>query len=79
MSDCGCEKARESVYDLLRGELCAEESAPIRDHLEGCPECRQEERVCSTLTEVLRRACEEDRSPCPEELRGAILSKLRDA
>lgn len=77
MSDCGCEKARASIYDLLRGELCAEESAPVREHLDTCPECREEQTVCVTLTAVVQRACAEERTPCPEELRNAILRELR--
>ncbi|WP_336651306.1 MULTISPECIES: zf-HC2 domain-containing protein [unclassified Leucobacter] len=78
MSDCGCEKAKANLYELLRGELCAEESAPIREHLENCPGCRDEETVCIRLTEVVRRACEEERENCaPEDLRDAILRGLR--
>ncbi|WP_053383505.1 anti-sigma factor family protein [Leucobacter celer] len=79
MSDCGCDKAKANLYELLRGELCAEESAPIREHLEQCSDCRTEESVCIRLTEVVRRACEDERdSNCPpEELRDAILKGLR--
>ncbi|WP_449277877.1 zf-HC2 domain-containing protein [Leucobacter sp. GX24907] len=80
MSDCGCTTAKAKLYELLRGELCAEESAPIREHLEACPDCRDEQAVCINLTEVLRRACAEERDGnCPpEELRDAILSALRE-
>ena len=79
MSDCGCDEAKANLYELLRGELCAEESAPIREHLDGCVQCKDEETVCISLTEVVRRACEEEReSNCPpEELRDAILAALR--
>lgn len=77
MSDCGCDKAQANIYELLRGELCAEESAPIREHLEGCPSCRDEETVCLRLTDVVRRACEEERENCaPADLRDAILRGL---
>lgn len=81
MSAYGCEKAKANLYELLRGELCAEESAPIREHLEQCPDCRTEESVCIRLTEVVRRACEDERdSNCPPvELRDAILRGLRAA
>lgn len=77
--DCGCEKARAKLYELLRGELCAEESAPIREHLASCAHCQDEQTVCISLTEVVRRACEDERdSNCPpEELREAILAALR--
>lgn len=77
MTDCGCEKAKASVYDLLRGELCAEESAPIREHLEHCADCQDEESVCVRLTDAVKRACEEEREGCaPSDLRDAILKGL---
>lgn len=77
MSDCGCDKAQASIYELLRGELCSEESAPIREHLDNCPNCRDEETVCISLTDVVRRACEEERENCaPADLRDAILRGL---
>lgn len=77
MSDCGCDKAQANIYELLRGELCAEESAPIRDHIEQCADCKYEESVCAGLTTVVRRACEDERENCaPEDLRDAILRGL---
>ncbi|MFA5605587.1 MAG: zf-HC2 domain-containing protein [Leucobacter sp.] len=78
MSGCGCEEARANLYELLRGELCAEESLPIRQHIERCPNCRDEQAVCISLTDVVRRACEDERDAnCPpEELRDAILRAL---
>ncbi|WP_449279704.1 zf-HC2 domain-containing protein [Leucobacter sp. GX0328] len=76
--DCGCEKAKANLYEMLRGELCAEESAPIREHLETCAHCQDEQTVCISLTDVVRRACEDERdNNCPpEELRAAILAAL---
>lgn len=79
MSDC--DGAKGKLYELLRGELCAEDSAPIREHLAGCPECQGEEDVCRQLMGVVKRACIEERDAnCPpEQLRDAILSSLRGA
>lgn len=77
MSDCGCDKAQANIYELLRGELCAEESAPIRAHLEHCTECKHEESVCERLTTAVRRACEEEREgAAPSDLRDAIMRGL---
>lgn len=77
MSDCGCDKAKANIYELLRGELCAEESAPIREHLAHCSDCQNEESVCSRLTTAVRRACEEEREgAAPADLRDAILRGL---
>ncbi|WP_336658519.1 zf-HC2 domain-containing protein [Leucobacter sp. USHLN153] len=73
-----CEQAKANLYELLRGELCAEESAPIRQHIAECPSCQNEQHVCEQLTNVVKRACEEERgSNCPPgELRDAILRSL---
>lgn len=78
-SDCGCEEAKAKVYEVMRGELCAEESAPIRQHLATCPDCQNEERACAHLTEVIRRACEDEREGCPDAVRERILMSLRNA
>lgn len=80
--DCGCmhevqitdcEKARNRLEELLRDELCQEESLPIRQHLEECAECREEQRVCESLTDAVQRGCKEK---APSQLRDAILQAL---
>lgn len=78
MSDCGCETAQANLYEMLRGELCTEESAPIREHIENCDSCRGEQDVCINLTEVVKRACEDERvnNCAPAQLRDAILKGL---
>lgn len=79
MTGCGCEEARANLEEVIRGELCAEESAPIREHLAECPECRSEEQACQRLTEAVQRACAEEREgEAPPSLREAVLSGLRD-
>lgn len=69
-----CEMTRQKLEDLLRDELCAEESAPIRAHLRECPDCRAEQRVCMSLTEAIKRGC---RERAPRQLRDAILAQLQ--
>lgn len=77
MSENECEKAKANLYELLRGELCAEESAPIRQHLAECEGCRDEENACARLTEIIKRSCEDERADCaPADLRDAILRSL---
>ncbi len=76
MTDCGCEKARRDLEEYLRHEVCKTEYADIKEHLEGCPGCRDEALVAKTLTEVVARACKE---AAPEELRDQVLAKLRAA
>ena len=79
MSQNECEKTKANLYELLRGELCAEESAPIRQHLAECEGCRDEENVCARLTEVIKRSCEDERAAgcAPVDLRDAILRSLK--
>lgn len=72
--DSECEMTRAKLEDLLRDELCAEESAPIRAHLSECPDCRAEQRVCMSLTEAIKRGC---REKAPTQLRDAILAQLQ--
>lgn len=72
--DCGCEVTRAKLEDLLRNELCDEESAPIREHLRRCPDCRAEQEVCVSLTEAIRRGCQEK---APERVRDTILEQLK--
>ncbi|BDV30093.1 zf-HC2 domain-containing protein [Microbacterium terricola] len=74
MTDCGCEKARRDLEEYLRNEVCKTQHADIKDHLESCPDCRDEALVARTLTDVLARACKE---AAPEELRDQVLSRLR--
>lgn len=80
--DCGCqhaenksncEKTASRLEELLRDELCATESAPIREHLRECSACREEQRVCEALTEAVKRGC---REKAPTQLRDAILQAL---
>ncbi len=75
MSGCDCSHARANLEELIRGELCATDSAPIREHLDGCAECRDEQHVFEKLTVAVRRACEGE---APPTLREAILGSLRD-
>lgn len=75
MTDCGCEKTRKDLEEYLRHEVCKTEQADIREHLAGCPGCRDEALVSRTLTEVLARSCKE---AAPEQLRDLVLARLRD-
>ncbi len=71
---CDCEHARANLEELIRGELCETDGAPIREHLETCVDCRDEQHVFEKLTIAVRRACE---GPAPASLREAILLSLR--
>ena len=38
MGDCGCEKAKKDLEEYLHNELCSEEAADIREHMQNCPD-----------------------------------------
>ena len=48
----------------------------ITEHLANCDDCSGEHLVGLTLTEKVRRACQEK---APEELLAAVKSRLADA
>ena len=74
MGDCGCEKAKREREEYLHGELCGEDAADIRAHIEHCEDCAREHTVGVTLSSALRSACTET---APETLRDQVLARLR--
>jgi anti-sigma factor (TIGR02949 family) len=74
MSGCDCSKAKAELEEFLHGELCREDAADIREHMEGCEDCTSEHRVGVVLIETVRRACKET---APDALRGEILARIR--
>ena len=74
MGDCGCDKAQKDLEEYLHNELCSEEAADIRAHMENCAECADELQVGVVLTEAVKKACDET---APEDLKAEVLTKLR--
>jgi anti-sigma factor (TIGR02949 family) len=74
MGDCGCDKAQKDLEEYLHNELCSEEAADIRAHMENCTECADELQVGVVLTEAVKKACDET---APEDLKAEVLTKLR--
>ncbi|GAA3589545.1 hypothetical protein GCM10022198_11830 [Klugiella xanthotipulae] len=74
MTDCGCDKAKESLEEYLHNELCKDDASDIREHIENCPECSGEHRVGLVLREAVQRACQE---AAPEDLRDQVLARIR--
>ncbi|HWL00795.1 MAG TPA: zf-HC2 domain-containing protein [Microbacteriaceae bacterium] len=73
MTDCGCEKAKAELEEYLHRELSDADFADITEHLANCEDCSQDHLVALTLTEKVRRACQEQ---APQELRLAIQLKI---
>ena len=65
-----CTQARAALEEYLHKELCAEDAADVRAHLDSCEECSAEHHVGETLTIALQGACK-DRAP--EELRDRLV------
>ena len=78
MSDCGCDKARADLEAFVRGELdcCKTAHTEIREHIESCAECQDEETVARTLTTAVHRACADEAAP--DDLRARVIATLRD-
>lgn len=69
-----CEKAKAELDEYLHNELCAEDAADIREHMETCSDCAGEHHIGVVLTEAVQRAC---RETAPEDLRVLVLQRLR--
>jgi anti-sigma factor (TIGR02949 family) len=75
MGDCGCDKAQKDLEEFLHNELCSEEAADIRAHMENCAECADELHVGVVLTEALKRACNES---APDLLKNELVERFRN-
>ncbi len=75
MTDCGCEKAKAELEEYLHRELSEQDFQDITEHLANCEDCSAEHLLGVTLTEKVRKACQET---APDELRVRVLGKLRE-
>jgi len=75
MTDCGCDKAKAELEEYLHRELSDQDFVDISEHLATCADCTAEHLVGITLTEKVRKACQEK---APEELRTAVLNRLSE-
>jgi len=75
MTDCGCDKAKQELEEFLHHELSAQDAADVAEHLENCVDCTGDHLVGLTLTEKVRKACQET---APSELRDRVLHALGD-
>ena len=76
MTDCGCEKAKAELEEYLHHEVSDQDFKDISEHLNNCDDCSAEHLVGLTLTEKLRKACQDK---APEDLLAAVRSRLLDA
>jgi anti-sigma factor (TIGR02949 family) len=74
MGDCGCDKAQKDLEEFLHNELCSEEAADIREHMQNCEGCAHELQVGVVISEAIKKACDET---APSELKRKIIEKLK--
>ncbi len=75
MTDCGCDKAKAELEEYLHQELSEQDFLDISEHLSNCADCTAEHLVGITLTEKVRKACQEK---APEELRAAVTARIQE-
>jgi anti-sigma factor (TIGR02949 family) len=75
MTDCGCEKAKAELEEFLHNELPEQDAADVAEHMENCVDCEGEHLVGLTLTEKVRKACQEQ---APSDLRDRVLGALAE-
>lgn len=70
-----CERARKELEEYLHNELCSEDAADIRAHIDECDDCSKEHNVGVALSSALKSACKE---AAPESLRTQLLARIRE-
>jgi anti-sigma factor (TIGR02949 family) len=75
MTDCGCDKAKAELEEYLHRELSDDDFKDISEHLSQCVDCTTEHLIGLTLSNKVRKACQEK---APETLRSAVLGRLNE-
>jgi len=70
-----CDDIRPRLEAYLDGELAETERAPLRDHLQSCPDCGPEAAALEQLRDAIRRSAPVYQAP--EALRSQIRFALR--
>jgi mycothiol system anti-sigma-R factor len=71
-----CREAIEKVYLYLDGEIADDDCALIRQHLEDCSPCLRAYGLEREFKALIARRCGCEETPA--ELRGRVLSRLRE-
>lgn len=73
-----CVEAQEHVWEVIDGEMSADDCARIRAHFEACPPCDEVYHNERKVKDVVARAC--GCESAPQDLRGrvtALIVRLR--
>lgn len=68
-----CEQAQEWISAELDGELNAEETEALHEHLKSCADCREYREACRILAGLLDEPMEE----APAELLNGVMSTIK--
>ena len=66
-----CQQVVELVTAYLEGELSAEDSRQVEDHLSGCPGC---DTYLAQMRDTIREVGRVDADRLPDDVRSALLS-----
>ena len=69
-----CSEAVLRIWEMLDGELSADDCVRIQAHLEECEPCLREYHLDQALKAVIKRSC--GYAPAPVELRTTILQRI---
>ncbi len=68
-----CTKIRELLCDYIYGELDRKTAAEIKDHIDGCEECRKEYELLLGMSEAVKTAGYK----APESFCASVIEKVR--
>jgi anti-sigma factor (TIGR02949 family) len=69
-----CADCRESLNALVDGEIAGDEAEALRDHLDGCAECRREHHLLVETSSVLKEGLV--RHAAPDVLKARLRSAI---
>jgi len=70
-----CSEVLDRVYEYIDQEMADDDCATVREHLDECAPCLAEFGLEQAVKALVQRSCGCDTAP--EQLRGKILSKIR--
>jgi len=70
-----CSEVLDRVYEYIDHEMADDDCATVREHLDECAPCLAEFGLEQAVKTLVQRSCGCDTAP--EQLRGKILSKIR--
>jgi mycothiol system anti-sigma-R factor len=73
--ETNCSTFLDRIYEYIDHEMAEDDCETVKQHLDECSPCLAEYGLEQTVKALVQRSCGCD--PAPEQLRGKILSKIR--